>query len=169
MKDIINIEKGLWEIARILSSDENLQRLLIDDTYDLSDKNFTPKMLNELIKDKYINIYPYTESGIKDFTRNTFLIVLPTTINFTEDDNSIAFFSVFVWSDINHIILSDCRHRILQIVNLVTKDLDGRKLSAAGELRVQTISRSAVDSFHEVYRIDLRFSDQISEEERFDI
>lgn len=79
-----------------MSANENLQRFLIDDTYNLSDKNFAPKTLNELIKDKYINIYPYTENGIKDFTRNTFLIVLPTTINFTEDDNSIAFFSIFV-------------------------------------------------------------------------
>lgn len=169
MRDIANITKSLWEIARKISSDEYLQRLLLDDSVDLSSKSFSIKTLNELIKDKYVSFSPYVDSALHDFTRNTFIVILPTTINFSDNGNTYAYFSIFCVTDLNHVLLTDNRLRLLEMVNKLCNLLDGLKLTAAGEIRINQINRTAITETLEGYKIDLTISDQISEEEKFDL
>ena len=169
MKDITNIQKGLFEIIRVIANDEYIQRLLVDDTPDLSDASFKMATFNSLMKDRYINVYPYTETGIKDYTRNTFLILLLTSVDFNSMDNTIAYGSIFLATDINHCLLTGNRLRLLELANRINVLIDSLKTSAAGEVRVNTLSRMAFDPFHDGYRIDFRFSDQIAEEEKFNI
>lgn len=155
MKDLKNAKRVLLELAQRLCQDEKLLQLTLDDTPDLKVK-IPPqyKTFDYLIKNNYISLYPIVSTNIKDIVRNTFLVLVVDEISFDNSDSSSQLSgAIYVTTDQTHHLLSGCKDRRLEMADLICQDLDQLKISATGEVKINTINSVVVDEFRAGYRI----------------
>lgn len=161
MKNLISIRNSLRDIALILAQDVRIQKLLLVDQYDVDAETFEPLTLEEMLKQKYICLTPQNENAIKDLGRNTFIIVTLQDIAVNGNEDNMTIMSrIFVITDIDHAMIKNYQDRTLLLADYILQDLNGVKLSSAGEIKVTYITRVAYNEFLSGYQLTLRYTDQ---------
>ena len=157
-----NLKKVPIEIASLLVSNENIVRLIYDDTPSvLEDKKIIRMTVQELINSNYINFYPATESGIKENNRNTFIIINLEDFSLQgRDGNTNATGAVYITTDKSHSLLENNKLRLLELADEIDSCLEGQKLSSAGTISISSINYVVFSDFRSGYRINFRISDQ---------
>lgn len=159
-----NLKKIPFEIAASLASDDTVVRLIYDDDSSaLLKKTKLSISIQELISSNYIGFYPATESGIKEIDRNTFIIInLEDFALKAQDSNVKATGAIYITTDKAHCLLNENKIRLLELADRIDSVLEGRKLSAAGEIQLTSINYVVFSDFRCGYRISFRCSDQSS-------
>lgn len=157
-----NLKKVPMEIASLLAANENIIRLIYDDS---SSALSTPKDFNigvrDLITSNYIGFYPATESGIKDIERNTFIIINLEDVNLQNaDKNTSASGAVYITTDRSHCLLDNNKLRLLELSDEIEGTLENVKLSSAGKIYLTSINYVVFSDFRSGYRINFRINDQ---------
>ena len=157
-----NLKKVPMEIASLLAANENVVRLIYDDS---SSALSTPKDFNigvrDLITSNYIGFYPATESGIKDIERNTFIIINLEDINLQNaDNNTSASGAIYITTDRSHCLLDNNKLRLLELSDEIESVLENEKLSSAGKIYLTSINYVVFSDFRSGYRINFRINDQ---------
>lgn len=166
MKTLVNIKKSYLEIATLLSKDDILCRLLLNDTTDALSKEAPVHDLNSLISEHYISLFPPVENRIEEYQRNTFLSILVDNINFIGADETMPTnIILYISTDEKHLILDDNRNRLLEMVDRIIQVLDNKKLSTSGKLEVTSAIHVLLSELHPAYRIGIRLVDQPNRKE----
>ena len=157
-----NLKKTPIEIATILASNDDVVRLIYDDSSSALTK---PQNYNigvqELINLDYIGFYPATESGIKNIERNTFIIINLEDISLQNTDiNTKATGAIYITTDKNHSLLDNNKLRLLELADAIDSCLENSKLSSAGKLYLTAINYVVFSDFRSGYRITFRLHDQ---------
>lgn len=164
MKELKLLEKTLFEMIYILASDLEIQKLLyVDDNNYNSDKftNFALLPTQQMIDDEYISIAPHLENGIENSTRNTFLVIQLEDISLESYDGGMrASGAIHIVTDKQHELMKPNRSRLLMIADRIISILEHKKLSAAGELEFNTLSRIVYSEYTFGYRLSFNFTDQ---------
>jgi len=164
MKNIKNAKKSVMEIAQILARNEQLLKLLLLDTPDLTGEiTDEQKSVEYLLSNNYISIYPIVDNGIKDSTRNTYISILLDDIYFSEDFNTKVSGTIYITTDLDHCLLKGGANRMLEGVDLICQTLDGQKISTAGKITIKSASLVVVDVSRAAYAISFNNFDQTSE------
>lgn len=161
-KNLKNIKKSLSEIVISLANNPDIQRYLLVDSYNVKNQqNFTPLTINEILEKGYISLSPRNEDAIQQMDRNTLIILVLEDINFNgADGNYIVTCAAHVITDFDHILCDNGSDRALEISDLICQTLDGMKLSAAGEININFITRKTYSEFTTGYKISFDFSEQ---------
>lgn len=159
MKNLRNIKKIPFEIGQLLANNQYFCALLVDDTTNPGDVALS---FITLLNQKYITIYPPVEDGaIEQYNRNSYAIILIDNINMNEDNFNIGVTgSIYVTTDIDHILLTENRNRLLELADEVVQTLNNAKLTSAGAIRINNISHTMLTPFRSGYRIGFSLSDQ---------
>lgn len=157
-----NLKKIPFEIATTLAADDIIVRLLYDDDPSVLNKTTDIAIsMQELISSNYIGFYPATESGIKDIDRSTFIIInMEDFMLTTQDNNTRATGAIYITTDKSHCLLLNNKHRLLELVDRIETVLNGRKLSAAGEIDLTSVNYVVFSDFRSGYRINFKCFDQ---------
>lgn len=156
MEKLANIKKAVKEIALLLSLDDQLKCLLINEKDTDNIPTFT---VNDLLKNEYISMYPPIESGIQKIDRHTFIVILIDSINLMNSENSRANISVYVSTDSEHIGWAQNQNRLLEMCDRVIDVLDEKKLSSAGQINITSINHVMLSEFRAAYRLNLNLTD----------
>lgn len=170
MNKLINFKKLPYELASVIAYDAIVQRLLVNDSIDALDEPVpalsnlpdlsTSSIAQYLIKENYISIAAPTESGIENYTRNTFIIINIDSIDFHDgNENNAATGSIFFVTDDEHQYLSNNRLRLFEIADAVINILDNRKFSSAGTFRIESLDTIFFSEFQRGYRLVFSLKD----------
>lgn len=164
VKNFKNIKKLPLELSRLFSQNETIQRLLVIDSNDALSTTFTPLTCKQLMDEKYISIIPLNETGIKDMGRNTFIVinVCTTSVLDKKDANNVFNGSIFICSDLDHLLLQDYNLRLLSLMETIVDAIDGQKFSCSGELEVINSKAVSYSNYLFGYHIEFQISDQPS-------
>lgn len=159
-----NIKKLPLELSRLFSQNEIIQRLLVDDTVDALTSTFTPLTFKQLMDDKYISIIPLNETGIKEMGRNTFMVINvgTSTVLSKKDNNNVFTGTIFICSDLDHLMLKDHMLRLFELQSEIIDIIDGTKFSCSGELDVLSSTAISYSNYLFGYKIEFQISDQPS-------
>lgn len=170
MKQLVTIKNVVNEIAERLLQDRKLIKLIVDDTSDLStkldeDSYADTYSMENMLKDNYICLYPIVETdGIKDTTRNTFLVIKLSLISFsgTNGHQINGTGNIYVTTNKAHYLLDGGQNRALEICDCICKDLDGAKLSSSKTVNIDSISDVVVGEDRAGYSISYDVVDQLN-------
>lgn len=156
------LKKAPFELAQMLAMNDNIIRLLYDDqSTALSDPKDFSLSVEDLINKNYIGFYPATETGIKDVDKSTFLIINLEDVSFQNvDNNTSATGAIYITTDKSHCQLTNNQLRLLELVDEIESTLEGKKLSAAGQVRLTSANYVVFSDFRCGYRINFRINDQ---------
>ena len=159
MKNLRNIKKVPFEIGQLLANNKRFCSFLVDDTNNPGDVSMS---FIELLNEKYITIYPPVEDGaIEQYNRNTYVIILLDSISTADSNANIGVSgNIYITTDVNHILLTENRNRLLEMADEVLQTLDNAKLTSAGEIHINHISHTMINTFRAGYRISFTLSDQ---------
>lgn len=159
-----NLKKAPFEIATLLAGNPNIVRLIYDDKPSvLTNKEEFNLSIKELIEQDYIGFYPAKESGIKDIDKNTFIVVNLEDFSFNNTDNNTGVSgAIYITTDKAHCLLNDNRLRLLELVDEIEDTLEGKKLSSAGQIYINSASYVVFSDFRTGYRISFRIHDQLT-------
>lgn len=160
MRNIKVIENTLFDIAQALAANEQLQKLLVLDDNSL-EGTFVPLSIQEVLEQEYISVCPFVENGIVNSQRNTFLVIHFDDFSF-RDQNTRVNGVIYVCSDKQHVVLSNNRHRLLEIIGEINKTIGDKKFSAAGEIIMDHAESVSISEFVFSYRLSFHFNDQES-------
>lgn len=161
MKTLKNIKKCVMEIAQTLAQNDNIVKLLYNDDPDALNQPKPSVDLNTLIQEHYICVCAPVESGINNQWKNTFLTVLLDTAYFTgQDDNTNVSLKIYVSTDEQHLLINDNKNRLLELLDEVIGELDGFKISTAGQIEVKSFAHTMLSEFRFAYVIVIGFNDQ---------
>ena len=161
MKTLVNIKKCVMEIAQTLAQNENIVKLLFNDSANALEQPKPDVSLNQLIQEHYICVCAPVESGIKDQWKNTFLTVLLDNCYFGgQDDNTTVSLKIYVSTDEQHLLLNDNKNRLLELLDEVIHTLDGFKIATAGKIDVKSFAHTMLSEFRFAYAITIGFNDQ---------
>lgn len=169
MSILSNIQKTIKEIVMCLAQDEEIQKLLLVDSQDVSNADFTPLSPQEMLDKKYICLTHQTESGISELGRNTLLIITCQYIDFNsmEDDLTNVDCNIFILTNINNIIIDNYEDRGLRLVDCITQCLDSKKFSSSSAITVNSVSRQNFSETYCGYQLRFSFYDQNNTEVEF--
>ncbi len=167
MAALKNIIKVPFEIASLLATDPTIRSLLyIDQPNALTQHisfNDGVSAAQHMINENYIHLFPFVETGIKDFTRNTFLQISLEGISFSREHTTVsANGTILITTDNTHIMLDNNKNRLLELADLIDQRLHGVKLSSSIELKINYISAVPVSNFRSGYSIHFSISDQLN-------
>lgn len=167
MKRLGNLKNIINEICLKLSQDQKLIRLLVDDSLNLdTELDFTSYNLENLLSQHYFCTFPIIENGIKEVTRNTFLVIKTSNISFSSSDSATLFQgSIYVATDMNHYLLANNRDRALEICDRICIDLDGFKMTPSQDLDIRSITDVIIGNDKAGYIIEFNIRDLRSESE----
>ena len=114
--------------------------------------------------DKYISISPLNETGIKEMGRNTFMVInvaINTVLN-KKDNNNIFTGSIFICSDLDHLVLKNHDLRLMELQSEIVDIIDGEKFSCSGQLEVLSSTAISYSNYLFGYKIEFQISDQPS-------
>lgn len=159
MSNLRNIKKAPFEIGRLLAANKTLCGYMLDDSDTPAPTEIT---FENLLNEKYVTIYPPVDEGHMDnYDRNTYLVILLDSINPNGmDENTLVNGTIYVVTDIEHILLTGNRNRLLEMVDEVYRTLNNVKLTSAGQIVVGNIYHTMITPFKAGYRINFSFSDQ---------
>ena len=167
MKRLGNLKNTINEICLKLSQDQKLIRLLVDDSLNLdTELDFTFYNLENLLSQHYFCTFPIMESGIKESTRNTFLVIKISGISFSQSDSTTTLMgNIYIATDMNHYLLANNKDRALEICDRICIDLDGFKTTASQDIEIENITDIIIDNDKAGYLLNFRVKDLRSESE----
>ena len=166
MKNFINIKKAPLEIATILANDTKIKQLLYIDDNDPLNADVSEVTLNMMLEEHYISMVPPTENRIEEYGRNSFLSILVDTISPNAADNNVrANLIIYVSTNADHLMIKNNGNRLLELADRVYTLLENKKLTASGEININTFSHVMLSEFHSSYRISLSITDQSTRKE----
>lgn len=161
MNQISLLKQAPLEVAQLLSTNNILCGLLVDDTKEPQPQSVSVK---QLISEKYLNIFsPLLNASIKDYTRNSSISIVLDEIDLEEENaNTKATFYIYVLVDNAHIELANYKNRLLDMIDEILTTLDGKKLSASGAIQISSVVFIPVDESTSGYRLYCSLTDQTS-------
>lgn len=173
---LTNIKKIPYELASILARDPIVCALILNDTVDaLDDLDLThiegidadTNIADYLIDNHYITLAAPTDTAIRNFDRNTFIIInLDTIAVHSEDDNISVDGSIYLVTDDEHRFLSLNRIRLLELADQINDLLDNRKISSAGTCKISNLDMVIFSEFKTGYQIAFNIKDLSNKSEK---
>ena len=159
MKKLQNIKKAMAEIVFTLANNIEIQKLLLVDSPDIKNSQFTPLTQQEMLDQNYIMMAPQNDVALDNNSKNTFLVTAISSIQFKEDGNHDIDASIYIATNIEHALINNNDDRALAIADEIINILDNLKLSCATSIHCTAINRIAYSEFYSGYEILFSFAD----------
>ncbi len=155
MGKLINIKRAPIEIAQLLYNNKTLMSLITNTNID------NPIDWTTIVAQKYISLCPPLEDGTITGERDLSLIILLDRINMNgADSNMIVSGKIYINAEASRILDSNYNNLLLEIVDEICNTIDGVKLTASGQISVNSINYIAYSTMRCGYSINFSFTDQ---------
>ena len=155
MGRLINIKRAPIEIAQLLYNNKTLMSLITNTNIDNSIDWTT------ILAQKYISLCPPLEDGTITGERDLSLIILLDRINMNgADSNMIVSGKIYINAEASRILDSNYNNLLLEIVDEICNTIDGVKLTASGQISVNSINYISYSTMRCGYSINFSFTDQ---------
>ena len=155
MGKLINIKRAPIEIAQLLYNNKTLMSLITNTNGDDSIDWTT------IVAQKYISLCPPLEDGTITGERDLSLIILLDRINMNgADSNMIVSGKIYINAEASRILDSNYNNLLLEIVDEICNTIDGVKLTASGQISVNSINYISYSTMRCGYSINFSFTDQ---------
>ena len=155
MGRLINIKRAPIEIAQLLYNNKTLMSLITNTNIDNSIDWTT------ILAQKYISLCPPLEDGTITGERDLSLIILLDRINMNgADSNMIVSGKIYINAEASRILDSNYNNLLLDIVDEICNTIDGVKLTASGQISVNSINYISYSTMRCGYSINFSFTDQ---------
>ena len=155
MGKLINIKRAPIEIAQLLYNNKTLMSLITNTNID------NPIDWNTIVAQKYISLCPPLEDGTITGERDLSLIILLDRINMNgADSNMIVSGKIYINAEASRILDSNYNNLLLEIVDEICNTIDGVKLTASGQISVNSINYISYSTMRCGYSINFSFTDQ---------
>lgn len=155
MGKLINIKRAPIEIAQLLYNNKTLISLITNTNID------NPIDWTTILAQKYISLCPPLEDGTITGERDLSLIILLDRINMNgADSNMIVSGKIYINAEASHILDSNYNNLLLEIVDEICNTIDGVKLTASGQISVNSINYISYSTMRCGYSINFSFTDQ---------
>lgn len=155
MGKLINIKRAPIEIAQLLYNNKTLMSLITNTNID------NPIDWTTIVAQKYISLCPPLEDGTITGERDLSLIILLDRINMNgADSNMIVSGKIYINAEASRILDSNYNNLLLEIVDEICNTIDGVKLTASGQIAVNSINYISYSTMRCGYSINFSFTDQ---------
>lgn len=155
MGKLINIKRAPIEIAQLLYNNKILMSLITNTNID------NPIDWTTIVAQKYISLCPPLEDGTITGERDLSLIILLDRINMNgADSNMIVSGKIYINAEASRILDSNYNNLLLEIVDEICNTIDGVKLTASGQISVNSINYISYSTMRCGYSINFSFTDQ---------
>ena len=155
MGRLINIKRAPIEIAQLLYNNKTLMSLITNTNID------NPIDWTTIVAQKYISLCPPLEDGTITGERDLSLIILLDRINMNgADSNMIVSGKIYINAEASRILDSSYNNLLLEIVDEICNTIDGVKLTASGQISVNSINYISYSTMRCGYSINFSFTDQ---------
>ena len=155
MGKLINIKRAPIEIAQLLYNNKTLMSLITNTNID------NPIDWTTIVAQKYISLCPPLEDGTITGERDLSLIILLDRINMNgADSNMIVSGKIYINAEASHILDSNYNNLLLEIVDEICNTIDGVKLTASGQISINSINYISYSTMRCGYSINFSFTDQ---------
>ena len=155
MGKLINIKRAPIEIAQLLYNNKTLISLITNTNID------NPIDWTTILAQKYISLCPPLEDGTITGERDLSLIILLDRINMNgADSNMIVSGKIYINAEASHILDSNYNNLLLEIVDEICNTIDGVKLTASGQIAINSINYISYSTMRCGYSINFSFTDQ---------
>lgn len=155
MGRLINIKRAPIEIAQLLYNNKTLMSLITNTNID------NPIDWTTIVAQKYISLCPPLEDGTITGERDLSLIILLDRINMNgADSNMIVSGKIYINAEASRILDSNYNNLLLEIVDEICNTIDGVKLTASGQISVNSINYISYSTMRCGYSINFSFTDQ---------
>lgn len=155
MGKLINIKRAPIEIAQLLYNNKTLMSLITNTNID------NPIDWTTIVAQKYISLCPPLEDGTITGERDLSLIILLDRINMNgADSNMIVSGKIYINAEAGRILDSNYNNLLLEIVDEICNTIDGVKLTASGQISINSINYISYSTMRCGYSINFSFTDQ---------
>ena len=155
MGKLINITRAPIEIAQLLYNNKTLMSLITNTNID------NPIDWTTIVAQKYISLCPPLEDGTITGERDLSLIILLDRINMNgADSNMIVSGKIYINAEASRILDSNYNNLLLEIVDEICNTIDGVKLTASGQISINSINYISYSTMRCGYSINFSFTDQ---------
>lgn len=155
MGKLINIKRAPIEIAQLLYNNKTLMSLITNTNID------NPIDWTTIVAQKYISLCPPLEDGTITGERDLSLIILLDRINMNgADSNMIVSGKIYINAEASRILDSNYNNLLLEIIDEICNTIDGVKLTASGQISVNSINYISYSTMRCGYSINFSFTDQ---------
>lgn len=155
MGKLINIKRAPIEIAQLLYNNKKLMSLITNTNID------NPIDWTTIVAQKYISLCPPLEDGTITGERDLSLIILLDRINMNgADSNMIVSGKIYINAEASRILDSNYNNLLLEIVDEICNTIDGVKLTASGQISINSINYISYSTMRCGYSINFSFTDQ---------
>lgn len=155
MGKLINIKRAPIEIAQLLYNNKTLMSLITNTNID------NPIDWTTIVAQKYISLCPPLEDGTITGERDLSLIILLDRINMNgADSNMIVSGKIYINAEASRILDSNYNNLLLEIVDEICNTIDGVKLTASGQIAINSINYISYSTMRCGYSINFSFTDQ---------
>lgn len=155
MGKLINIKRAPIEIAQLLYNNKKLMSLITNTNID------NPIDWTTIVAQKYISLCPPLEDGTITGERDLSLIILLDRINMNgADSNMIVSGKIYINAEASRILDSNYNNLLLEIVDEICNTIDGVKLTASGQIAINSINYISYSTMRCGYSINFSFTDQ---------
>ena len=155
MGKLINIKRAPIEIAQLLYNNKKLMSLITNTNID------NPIDWTAIVAQKYISLCPPLEDGTITGERDLSLIILLDRINMNgADSNMIVSGKIYINAEASRILDSNYNNLLLEIVDEICNTIDGVKLTASGQISINSINYISYSTMRCGYSINFSFTDQ---------
>ena len=155
MGKLINIKRAPIEIAQLLYNNKKLISLITNTNID------NPIDWPPIVAQKYISLCPPLEDGTITGERDLSLIILLDRINMNgADSNMIVSGKIYINAEASRILDSNYNNLLLEIVDEICNTIDGVKLTASGQIAINSINYVSYSTMRCGYSINFSFTDQ---------
>ena len=155
MGKLINIKRAPIEIAQLLYNNKKLMSLITNTNID------NPIDWTTIVAQKYISLCPPLEDGTITGERDLSLIILLDRINMNgADSNMIVSGKIYINTEASRILDSNYNNLLLEIVDEICNTIDGVKLTASGQISINSINYISYSTMRCGYSINFSFTDQ---------
>lgn len=155
MGRLINIKRAPIEIAQLLYNNKTLMSLITNTNID------NPIDWTTIVAQKYISLCPPLEDGTITGERDLSLIILLDRINMNgADSNMIVSGKIYINAEASRILDSNYNNLLLEIVDEICNTIDGVKLTASGQISINSINYISYSTMRCGYSINFSFTDQ---------
>lgn len=155
MGKLINIKRAPIEIAQLLYNNKKLMSLITNTNID------NPIGWTTIVAQKYISLCPPLEDGTITGERDLSLIILLDRINMNgADSNMIVSGKIYINAEASRILDSNYNNLLLEIVDEICNTIDGVKLTASGQIAINSINYISYSTMRCGYSINFSFTDQ---------
>lgn len=155
MGKLINIKRAPVEIAQLLYNNKTLMSLITNTNID------NPIDWTTIVAQKYISLCPPLEDGTITGERDLSLIILLDRINMNgADSNMIVSGKIYINAEASRILDSNYNNLLLEIVDEICNTIDGVKLTASGQIAINSINYISYSTMRCGYSINFSFTDQ---------